>query len=70
MNIYNFSNTKTSSQEKKNKEPEPESWRKVMANSVKESTKTMILRTSTWTVLLYLMLLLTFSGKLDFITLL
>ncbi len=58
-----FSNINISSQEKKIKKNEPESWRAVITNSIKESMKAMILRTSTWTVLMYLLLLLTFSGK-------
>ena len=44
-------------------EEEKKAWINIFSNSIKESLKTMVLRTSTWTVLIYVALLITFSGN-------
>ena len=45
-------------------EQRSQDWQTILAYTIKESIRTMVLRTSTWTLLLFCALILAFSGIL------
>ena len=59
----NYNSSKPQKKPTDDPEPERAPLRVILINSLRESLKTMVLRTSTWTILLYVVLIITFSGN-------